>query len=42
MMSGGKVMFVNDEKWTKKNIPREIKLPRSIQIEERQPVMIAK
>lgn len=33
MVSGGNMLFVDDEKWRKENIPHRMKLPRFIQIE---------
>ncbi len=33
MVSGGNIMFIDDEKWRKENMPAQMKLPRFIQIE---------
>lgn len=35
MVGGGTIMFVNDEKWRKENVPQQMKLPQFIQIEEK-------
>ncbi len=33
MVSGGSMLFINDEKWRKENLARKIKLPLLIEIE---------
>lgn len=35
MVSGGKIMFIDDEKWRKKNVPLGMKLPKLTQVDEK-------
>ena len=38
MVNGGNMLFVDNEKWRKGNVPERMKLPRFIQREESHPV----
>jgi hypothetical protein len=42
MVSGGKMLFVDDDKWRKENLPEKLKLPRFVQIAGKQAVEVAK
>lgn len=42
MVRGDNMLFVDDENWRKENVPEKMKLPRFIQIREKQPVKVAK